>query len=732
MSQGSRRFTLVFVLCLAVLILAWLCIARWVVPSLIDASYHGRSLGVLNDIITGQSTRSLDQYLEHWRRVANTVTLALGIAGVLLYPILRARHLLVAKALESHRWLTRIPLRGTEFLRMTAWLGGMAGLLEGIFVYARWTVANPPSRAYSPYVLWMAPITMATLFLLGGLAVLLAVRWRGAVHQGYAVLLFVFAASYTLLRLPKLGLHNYSVLILALGMAISATRLTNSRSVQFRRLVRFSTGWLAGGVFLLAAGMSLYKEVAEWRALRRLPAHASGAPNILLLILDTVRASNMSLYGYARPTTPFLEELASTGVTFEMAIAPSAWTLPSHASILTGRHPHELSADWMIPLNGAFPTLAEVLAERGYATAGFVANYYYAARETGLARGFVRYDDYPISLGMLVRNSWLARRLAAPIRRLFRNHQDLARRSAEDVNTSFLHWLARSQNRPFFAFLNYFDSHDPYLPPKTWESRLSQSEDLYWLSRPEGYSPQELQELTNSYDNTLDYLDAQIGALLNNLRAQGLLANTLIILTSDHGEQFGERDSRLMGHGNSLYLPLLRTPLIMVYGSHIPMNRRIQTPVSLRDIPATVMEFANVETASPFPGASLSRYWSDTVSHQSQILSSVNPNKWTAPWEPISQGPLKSLVLDNLHYIQTGDDQEELYNVVTDPWERVDISQTEAGRRELPHVRECLEDMLNTMAVPADGGMLSDPPLSCVRSAIRTSSSSESLHAATR
>ena len=108
--------------------------------------------------------------------------------------------------------------------------------------------------------------------------------------------------------------------------------------------------------------------------------------------------SNLSLHGYSRRTTPNLELLAGRGVRFDLAFATSSWTLPSHASLFTGRWPHELGVDWKSPLKDGTPTLAEYLGAHGYDTAGFVANLDYCSRETGLARGFAHYEDYPIEL----------------------------------------------------------------------------------------------------------------------------------------------------------------------------------------------------------------------------------------------------------------------------------------------------------------------------------------------
>ena len=223
---------------------------------------------------------------------------------------------------------------------------------------------------------------------------------------------------------------------------------------------------------------------AEYRATAALP-HLLQAPRMCSLIVwDTVRAANLSLYGYGRPTTPNLERLASRGVRFDLAFSTSSWTLPAHASMFTGRWPHELDVDWKSPMRDDVPTLAGYLAAHGYDTAGFVANLDYCNRETGLARGFAHYEDFPIELydvfaryvgtGQPDRHRRLAVRSWAGCWRnapgvgttWFPARRSMRRTPRRSTGRSW-RWLARQQarRRPFFAFLNYNDAHTPYEVP---------------------------------------------------------------------------------------------------------------------------------------------------------------------------------------------------------------------------------------------------------------------------
>lgn len=685
------------------LLITWLAASRWLVPAIIDAAYHGRSLGFLNDMIVGQEIRSLDGYLAIWRRISRLATGGLAIAGGALYGILQFRRRLVDTGARGYRWITSIPVRPREFLHIAAWLGAITGLVEGVFLEIRWAVSDLPWRSHSIDAVWTSPATTAVLFFLGALLLLLLLGRFRAASQGTAVFVFSGLATYALLHIFKLKMYDAAILVLALGVAVQLTRATTSRQASLKRLIRLSTPWLVVLPVAFGFGLRAKERILERSALKQLALPAEGAPNILLLILDTVRASSLSLYGYDRPTTPQLDRLARAGVTFDMAIAPSPWTLPSHASVFTGREPHELSADWMARLNGSFPTLAEILASVGYETVGFVGNQFYASATSGLGRGFIRYEDRPTSFGWFVQNSWLTKTIVEKTLRRLGVHHSLSRKTAASVTDEFTRWLDTRADRPFFAFLNYFDAHDPYRPPQSFKLPFGSPDGRYWTSWTADYAEGETQELIDAYDSSINYVDSQIGLLLEELAGRGLRENTIIIVTSDHGEQFGEHHPRLFNHGNSLYLPLLRVPLVIAYSGRVPSGGRVSRPVSLRNLPATIMHLIGADTAGAFPGETLARYWIDSTSRSGRpVLSELNPNTpwnrarpFAASFEPIQRGPMKSLIQDSWHYIRNGDGQEELYDIAADPWEQIDLSQSGLGRRALLSFRQCLAEMLD-------------------------------------
>jgi len=459
-----------------------------------------------------------------------------------------------------------------------------------------------------------------------------------------------------------------------------------------RRQFLRNAGLAVAGVGLGAAGLRAFED----RASSVVPGvRQTDAPNVLLIVLDTVRAKNLGVYGYDRPTTPNLQRLASRGTVFDWPVATAPWTLWSHLSMLTGLYPHQTTADWLLPLEETHPTLAEVLGSQGYASAGIVANTEYVSYETGLDRGFGHYEDYVFSAGEMLQSSTLARTLInhPRVRDLVGTHELVGRKRAPDVNRQFLRWMNRRENgRPFFALLNYYDAHAPYYPPAPFDRKFGGGVvrenpmlDVGWE-----WSDEQIQAEVDAYDGAIAYIDHHLGLLFDELEESGEFDNTLIIVTSDHGEEFGEHG--LMGHANSLYLPNLHVPLLLSYPGKVPAGQRVTEPVSLKDIPSTVLDLSGTDPKTSLPGSSLARCWSDQNARQAPLLSEVNASPWDLPdWYPIAKGDMQSLIDERYHYIKTGDGTEELYAYRTDPDERIDLVAGGQGRDELARFRRVLE-----------------------------------------
>jgi arylsulfatase A-like enzyme len=542
-----------------------------------------------------------------------------------------------------------------RIMRLAATLGLLAGLAEvGLRIVQRFVLHTKTFLSLD--VVWMAPVADLTMFLVLGVALALA-RRLAANRIGFtavtASLLFLLVAGPAL---AVTRLHPAASMVLAAGLAIQTARILKSRSDTFERWVRRAAPWLVGAVVAISVVTVGLRWWNERQTLAELPEPDDGAPNLLLLVLDTVRSASMSLYGHEQPTTPSLDRFARRGVTFNRAVATAPWTLPTHATLLTGRYPHDVSADWQSPLDGGPATLAEILKTRGYVTAGFAGNLLYATDEDGLSRGFIHYEDYPVSVPMIIKSSLLARRIADRIQRWLGVDRELVSRDADDIRESFLNWLASAEPRPFFAFLNFMDAHAPYLPPEPFDGRFGPRRTgraFADLSGRRDWSDQEILVERAAYEGEIAYLDSEIGKLLSELEERGVLDNTIVVVTSDHGELFGEHG--LMDHGNSLYAPLLAVPLIIVYPSRVPGDMRIAAPASLRDLPATMLDLAEID-GGLLPGRSLAALWSESGqdAELSAALSEVSAGVRMSEWTPVMRGDMKSLVLGSLHNIWKG------------------------------------------------------------------------------
>jgi arylsulfatase A-like enzyme len=411
-------------------------------------------------------------------------------------------------------------------------------------------------------------------------------------------------------------------------------------------------------------------------------------PNILLIVIDALRSDHLSSYGYERSTTPTIDGLAEQGVLFETAFGTAPYTAPSHASLLTGRYPHEHGVQWIARrpiLDNRYLTLPQALKARGYRTAAFSANRFWFTREQGFGRGFIHFEDNFRSLGDMAMRTFYGRKFEESILRwLFEDYP--WRQQAKDINNSVVRWLQRNPEKPFFAFLNYFDAHDPYFPPQSYLSEFSA------LENPEGIinsyqnrynpelTPQELQNEIDAYDGAISYVDDYIAQLLAEIRHLGLGDNLLVIITSDHGEAFGEHST--FTHTNSVYREEIQVPLILWHPGAIPAGVRVSPPVTNASLPATIMELISHGEQSLFPIQSLAPLWKDLKPHPDLPLPLVEMEHW--PWmpenSPSSHGAMRSLISSDYHYIEHETLGTELYEWQKDPSESRNLADSSEGQ----------------------------------------------------
>lgn len=305
---------------------------------------------------------------------------------------------------------------------------------------------------------------------------------------------------------------------------------------------------------------------------------AKGPSGVVVIVMDAARAENFGCYGYRRPTSPNIDEFARETTFYTHAIASSPWTLPTHASIFTGKDPLEHGAhrvdslkfndsEFANPLHEKHKTLAEAFEAKGFATGAFIANEAYVNHRYQMDQGFQTFRSYYTT--------------------------------SDTINDMVYQWLDTLSTDRFFLFINYMDTHAPYNarprpgflaePPPNDEGNLHQQLLLTFMNphmKSYGLSLPELQQtVIDQYDTAIANLDEQIGLLFEYLKAKGLYRRSIIVLTSDHGEAFGEHD--LVGHGQDVYQQLLWVPLFIKYPEQTN-PKRIETPVSTSDIPRII------------------------------------------------------------------------------------------------------------------------------------------------
>ena len=423
------------------------------------------------------------------------------------------------------------------------------------------------------------------------------------------------------------------------------------------------------------------------------PAPAA-RPNLILISIDTLRADRLGCYGYDRPTSPSLDRLASEGVLFERATANSPWTLPSHGSMLTGLFPknHGLTRNAAL-LSASIPTLAELLSASGYVTLGLSSSIFVSERN-GLHRGFDRF-----------RRELVGDRVS----------DETYARAQVDQAIQWLEDLPGSS--PFFLFWHNYDLHSNYTPESSFralfERPLESSVDgttaqLQAFRRGElELSGADFARLGDLYDGEIREFDQELGRFLAYLEESGLREDTVLVVTSDHGEEFGEHGGVL--HGRTQYQEVLHVPLV-VAGPGIPGSRRVPGLTQLSDVFSTLLELSGTESP-PVDGTSLVRAWSegprfpgperlsfaeaDHRNEENDIKRAVRLGEW-------------KLLLDRLS------GESRLFDLRSDPGESIDVSDREPEIAE--RLLAALERYQAGGATVAESRTLTDDEIATLRS----------------
>ena len=585
-----------------------------------------------------------------------------------------------------------------NLLTASLWFGLFAGVFEALartlprFV-SGWHTEAPVE------ILWIAPVFNLALFLVLGIGLAMLNRAIRAPNIRLALAVFVGVVLFgVLFSLEIIG--RLPSLILALGIGVQTGRSFLGREQTIMKYLRYSLPFLLLVALLVSVAGAAWPLFQENRLVARLPEAKQPGPNIILITVDTLRADHLSSYGYARPTTPFLDRLAKSSAVFEAAFANSSWTLPSHASIFTGELPNVHLADWQKPLDSRYPTLSEALSAKGYLTAAFAANREYLTPEWGLGRGFTHFEIFNGSAADYAVRTVYGKRLALNLLPRLGFFDIPGRKRAAQVNQEFLEWLDDSHKKPFFAFLNYMELHDPYLTDPAYSTRFSNQPsrgDLINFQfgvafrRKPSLSQAEIQREIDGYDGALSYLDSQLELLFDELDERHLLANTIVIFTADHGEAFGNHN--LFGHGNSLYQETLHVPLYFHFPGRIPA-RRIPGVVGLSQLPATVMALLGGQSKQLFPGESLAGMLTAEGHQRAEfpVFADLRPGRFEGGPEfyPNSREGWSSLITGQWHLLVSDSGKVALYEWRQDGGENHDLAGDPDKQQVVRDLREQL------------------------------------------
>jgi arylsulfatase A-like enzyme len=492
-----------------------------------------------------------------------------------------------------------------------------------------------------------------------------------------------------------LGLPEWA----AFALAFEAVLVALASGVRFARLPLDPGITLVGGVAALVV-VSIVEPRVDTKGFGDAPS-ASSSPNILVLILDTVRQDHLSLYGYARENTPELARLvAESGraAVFRSAYSPSNWTIPAHVSFFTGTLPseHQAHCGNRVHLRATDLDVSETLAERlagvGYRTAAVIANpNVMAVRGAGRGFGLWMLEPAPRQL------SFVGERLRQRFFPLVYRKQELAMATARSINARVLDLLDSCRGGGCFVVANYIDTHMPYLPSAPYAGSfdegdpLTASRQLVAADRGERVT-----RAVAAYDEEILELDAHLGRLFRGLAERGLLEDMWLVVTSDHGEAFQEHHS--VHHASSLYDEQVKIPLIVFYPkrSFLPMH---EEAVGLLDVTATLAAIGSGATLGH--GRDLRAPRVEERGVRMEFFGCPHP---TNSWGVYSDVPARAVVRGQRKLLELRG-RRELYLLSEDPEERVDRFSF------WPEVVAELESELPPLEIRSDRVRASDAPM---------------------
>jgi arylsulfatase A-like enzyme len=413
-------------------------------------------------------------------------------------------------------------------------------------------------------------------------------------------------------------------------------------------------------------------------------------PNVLLIVLDTARADRFSCFGYERKTSPNIDAMALESVVYECAYSPSCWTLPSHASLFTGLYPIQAGATsetLHLPLSNT--TVTEALKKTGYDTAAFVCNAW-VNMERGFAQGFTEFYEM-----------W--RHESEPDTTQGQSPKELT------ATKKVISWFERRKKaeNPFFVFINLNCVHLPYCPPEPFLSRFAGNRGYYseevnrvglvksmwsYLAGELKLSERDFHIMNDLYDGEVAFADRCVGQIIEQLRNLGILDETVVIVTSDHGENLGERGR--IDHSLSMYETTLHIPLVIRYPRRFRAGTRNSDLVSFVDIAPTILELCNVrEGMEKLKPDKMSLAREDRPRRVFVVAGNERPlagialmkDRYSAFDTSTIDFRMRSIRTDSYKLIWNVERGKELFDLRADPGELHDLAGVEIETRDKLH-----------------------------------------------
>jgi arylsulfatase A-like enzyme len=398
-------------------------------------------------------------------------------------------------------------------------------------------------------------------------------------------------------------------------------------------------------------------------------ARATDLPDIVLISIDSLRYDHLGSYGYPRPTSPAIDRIAAAGARFENAVSTTSWTLPAHAAMFTGLYDSTHGVfDNGHRLSDRFVTLAEVLHDTGYTTAGFYGGPYLHPT-FGLDQGFDTYTSCMTRIPEDVSGE----EIRASAKSLGNTaHADVTGPRTRDAVAT---WLKTIDGRPFFLFLHMWDVHYDYIPPERYVSLFDPDYDGDLVSHNfptnrrihAGMPARDLQHLLALYDGEIRFTDDILGQIFGMLEQTGRFSDALIVITADHGEEFFEHGRK--GHNETLFDEVIRVPLIFRWPGNIPGGRVVQDQVRLIDLMPTLLALAGADEPT-----------------QGQQGRDVSPLMHSEPL--ISEPAIAELQLGNHDIRALRTNSEKLISYADRDFRYYDLHADSLEQHPLPHDQE--------------------------------------------